>query len=62
MAILGSVDGSTMFCTLELQTTDAHDDNVGFVVHLEDVGFGHFKLCDATACKDDVWCRGFGKF
>ena len=54
MAILGSVDGSTMFCTLELQTTDAHDDNVGFVVHLEDVGFGRFKLCDATACKDDV--------
>ena len=33
---------------------DAHDDNVGFVVHLEDVGFGRFKLCDATACKDDV--------
>ena len=41
---------------------DAHDDNVGFVVHLKDFGFCRFKPCDATAGEDDVRCRGFGKF
>ena len=41
---------------------DAHDDNVGFVVHLEDFGFCRFKLCDATAGEHDVRCRGLGKF
>lgn len=33
---------------------DAQDENVGFVVHLEDFGFGRLKLCDATADEDDV--------
>ena len=41
---------------------DAHDENVDFVVHLEDFGFGRFKLCNATAGEDDVRCRDFGKF
>jgi len=33
---------------------DAQDENVGFVVHLKDLGFGRFKLCDAAAGEDDV--------
>ena len=33
---------------------DAQDENIGFVVHLEDFGFGRFKLCDATAGEYDV--------
>jgi hypothetical protein len=33
---------------------DAQDENVHFLVHLEDFGFGCFKLCDATAGDDDV--------
>lgn len=33
---------------------DAQDENVGFVVHLKDLGFGRFKLCNATAGEDDV--------
>ena len=41
---------------------DAHDENVDFVVQLEDFRFCRFKLCDATAGEDDVRCRGFGKF
>ena len=41
---------------------DAHNENVDFVVHLEDFGFGRFKLCNGTALDDDVRCRGFGKF
>ena len=41
---------------------DAHNENVGFAVHLEDFGFGGFKLCGVTAGEDDVRCRGFGKF
>ena len=35
---------------------DAHDENVSFVVHLEDCGFCRFKLCDATPGKDESRC------
>ena len=33
---------------------DAHNKNVGFAVHLEDFGFGGFKLCNAATGEDDV--------
>ena len=33
---------------------DAHNENVGFAVYLEDFGFGGFKLCNATTGEDDV--------
>ena len=47
--------GSFEFLDVRLgRYVDAHDENVGFTVHLEDFGFGRFKLCDATAGKDDV--------
>jgi hypothetical protein len=38
---------------------DADDENIAFVVYLENFGSGNLELCDTAAGKDKVRRRGF---